>query len=162
MANTNISNLDPAQIANRGFDSTEDAHRVLVSSATAFSVELDRADGDNVYAYLPQEAPGTGTQTTSASPGDVIIAATSAVGFNKFTLYNTSSTSVTVAGSIKLQFSPSDSGTDWVDAGVTLTSGTGGSLSISSMTTQIARRVRAVSVTAPTSASATYSLLMGA
>lgn len=158
--NPNPSQLDPNQITQRGYDESNDAHRVIVSGATDFSIELDHEDGDSVSSFAGQLDPQSDDLLSTASPDDEIIAPFSIVGIDKVILYSQALTGVSVAGEAKLQISPLDTGNVWLDSGLSLvSSGTAGNWTVSSVTDVLARRARLVAVTAPTGGNVTYYVL---
>lgn len=80
------------------YDTTTGALKTVPSSATSFAVELSAADGDNVTA----KADVALVETTTA---------TSAVGMKTLNVY----VDTGAAASVKVQVSPVDSGSNWID-----------------------------------------------
>lgn len=145
------------QIAQKQYDEVNEAQRVVIVDANSFEVDLHRTD-DSIEAF-PSQAISTGTQTSSAVLNSVLITA-DCNGFKQFCLYSEGLTGVTVAGSIKVQVSPYTSGTSFVNASVTLTSGTAGNMTLTAVSNICARRIRVLSNVAPTGGSVTYTLVL--
>lgn len=158
--NPNIEKVDTNQAIVRAFDGDNDATRVIVAGATQFTIELDRADGDSVYAYNPQDS-STGTLLTTSVGGDQLVAPISVVGYKKIMIFGTSLAGVSGAGSVKIQLSPADSGSVWSDFLTFNTSATAGT-TLNALTSEfVAKRARVVAATAPTGGNVDLTILLG-
>jgi len=132
--NPSVSQLDPAQITQRTYDSSNDAVRVSVGSAE-FVVS-----GEGISA--------SGTMT-NGSAGQVI-AATACPGNKEYQLYAVATTATTGAVTVRIDVSPEDSGSVFYSTATTLTLNASAQDTIvvsSILTDLIARRVR-VTITA--------------
>lgn len=157
--NPDISKLGPSYINKRTFDSANDAVRVSFPSNTNFDFSLDTTDA--VQSVNAQATPVSGSQTVGQVASTIVIAEQTCVFNRTVSLYSLSDVGTTVAGSVKVQVSPADSGTQWVDLGLSLASSTTGAGTLTVSTAMLARRIRVVSVVAPTGAAVAYTILLG-
>jgi hypothetical protein len=103
--NSNITELDPNQISRRTFDVSNDSVRVTVGSAQ-FTVE-----GEGL------SASGSCTQGSSGQA----IHMTSSAGIKEFQMYATCSTATTGSLTVRIDVSPSASGSPVYQSSTTLT-----------------------------------------
>lgn len=155
--NPNIDLLGANQIAKRIYDPLNDANRVVIVGANEFSISLDRTDQIETYSG---QSVMSGTINVGVA-ANTELAITDSNGFRTIQLYSQTNGALTGASTVRVQVSPSASGTDFIDLGLSLVSGTAnGAMSISAITNICARRVRLVSTTAPVGNSVTYRLVL--
>lgn len=145
--NTNISQLDTAQLAKRVIDATNDAVRTIPAENTSFAIELDADDGDTIATRGISSS--TKSSLTSVSTG-VVLAAFDCSGYKNFNLYTNTTATLVGAQVCTLQISPSDTDNVWISTSLTVTeSTTSGTVVMgTALTNVVARRAR-VSIAAP-------------
>lgn len=150
--NTDISQLDGAQIFKRVFDGANDSIRVDFAGVHSSSISLSATDGtpDSIITY--PERSSTKASLTSASTG-TIIGPVSCEGMRSFNLYTNTTSTLVGPQAITLQISPSATDNVWIAATCTATPSTvSGTVIKGTMETDIvAMRARVVIAAAITS-----------
>lgn len=108
----------------------DQAIKTVPASATSYAIELSQADGDSVQTF-PNSITTTGT-------GEI-----SAVGIRSISLYLEPGT----AASAKVQVSPVDTGNIWIDVPTSTVSNDPINVTMSTVLTICARRMRIVTIT---------------
>lgn len=116
--NTSIVLLDPPQIAQRVYDSTNDSIRVNIGDVNGISFSLSALAGDSVTSYA--RSVSQKASITSASTGTVI-ASFDIRGMANINLYTNTTSTITGAQSCIVQVSPSDTDNVWVNTSLTIT-----------------------------------------
>ena len=150
--------LDSGQIIKRVFDGTNDAVRVEIGQGTSFAIGLSADSGDSILTVPTLlEAKASITSTNSG----VIIPVTSCTGMKSFSIYTHTTSTITGAQLCTVEVSPSDSDNVWIATSATITpSATSGAVVTSSISTQVARRIR-VSIAAAISSGTFDIYLLG-
>lgn len=134
------SKLSSEQIFKQVMDETAIALRTIPAADTAFSIELNHADGDSVLS-VPNSLSASAAVLTGSG---VVLPVVSAVGIKSINMIVQTNTTITGPQLLTLEYSPSDTTDIWIATTLTLTPSATANVVVAgtALTSLIARRIR--------------------
>lgn len=128
-------------ILRKAWSSADQALKMVPSSTTSFSIELDAADGDNIQ-NIPKDISSKTSITTESG---TVVAAFDVTSIKTLNLYSNTTSNITTPNLLTLQVSPSDTDDVWISTTLTLTpSNTAGTVVMGTPISIVARRARVI------------------
>ena len=116
---SNMSDLDANHCLRAAFSDADNAFKMILSSATSFSIELSHSDGDSILNVNNQYAAQVLNLDNTAT--GIIVAEFSIAGASALDLYIKTETLIVGAQLLTLELSPISSGDVWIASYLTAT-----------------------------------------
>lgn len=151
------SKLSSDQIFKKAFNEELNAIMTTPAQSTQFSIALDANEGDSVISHKNQISIKTSVTNVDAS---VVIAPFDVAGLSVIQIHSKTSSTITGAQLLTIQYSPHTEDNIWINTTITLTPSTtsGTVVTSSQLTSLLAVRCRVITAAAITSG--TYDLYL--